>query len=938
MVLMKCWRFYKSCTFFLFLFCVVDREQVIAQTIEEVKTIFKAKKEARENYVQTQAEEDGKYTSTQLLARFFKRPSKEALKLGEAQLKYEEMVKRADRKLSETKRKKKVTSQEAMSPMARAEALADELFHKSGSLLTSDEIARMWIESECGELRKVPNCRFPTVNRFRTIDGTCNNLLNPLLGAARTPFARLTPPKYEDGISSLRGTLQALSGKKKESIVNIGPFVPPNPSPRQISETVILNVTQDELPFTHLLMQWGQFLDHDLDLGPELEEECEGCKKTEICAPIPVPDLDRTFGIGTANDGNCLPFRRSLPVCELEKPLSFEPREQINDITSFIDGSMIYGSNEELAKAVRAFRGGLLLTGPPFPGRQLSLPIDKNNLIQCPNRMDCFLCGEVRCNEQFSLTVMHTIWLREHNLCAKNLARINPFWDDERLFQECRRIVGALIQKITYEDYLPKVLGYKNFDFFVPPFKGYDPKVDPSVPNSFATAAYRYGHSLIRPQFDRLDVNFKPLPIGPLDLVNAFFNPDQFRISLGTDPIARGWVSVNSRRMDEFMNSVLTTQLFANTFSIPLDLASLNLQRGRDHGLAPYPIWRNFCYDVFGKVSDFENKLTLVRFLQLYGSLETLDLWIGGLAEDRIQDSLLGATFACIFGLTFSRVRDGDRFFYRQPGVFTKNQLKQIQLRTISNVICDNSDNILSIQPDAFLSNQSRIPCAQLPAFDYSVFAEDACYYRARVLPRKIEVPLSTFSRSITSEFIYSEVRVPPSRRNEFQCIQIQCPTSTIPVELVVFSTRQLFDGIQIIPIDGLPPSVAKRNGAYRAELPASLFEAKRGGLFRSRDECESARNEYAFTFDFSDIAFEADTLEIVNKAQDSDDSLSGDEEEKMEVEVPEEVMEYLQSRNKHLEAVAKAEAEQKEKASEAKAEATDEILLKELESALKNI
>ena len=928
----------------MFFFYFVERKQVIAQTIEEVKAEFKAKEEARKNHVLTQNEKDGKYTSSQLLARIFKKPSPRALKLGQAQLKYEQMVRRADRKLSEIRRKSKVAHQDTDSPMARAEALAEELFQRPGSLLRPEEIGELFEESECGELIKAPSCRFPTVNRFRTINGTCNNLLNPILGAASTAFSRLVPALYEDGISSLRGTLQAMSAEKKEdSIMNIGPFVPPNPSARQISETVILNVTQDELPFTHLLMQWGQFLDHDLDLGPELEEECEGCKKTEICQPIPVPDLDRTFGVGTPNNANCLPLRRSLPVCEFEKPLTFNPREQINDLTSFIDGSMIYGSNEELAKAVRAFRGGLLLTGPPFPVRQPSLPVDKENRIQCPNRMDCFLCGEVRCNEQFSLTVMHTIWVREHNLCAKNLARINPFWDDERLYQECRRIVGALVQKITYEDYLPKVLGYKNYDFFIGPFKGYNPKVDPSVPNSFATAAYRYGHSLIRPQFDRLDVNFKPLPIGPLNLVNAFFNPDQFRISLGTDPIARGWVSVNSRRMDEFMNSVLTTQLFANTFSIPLDLASLNLQRGREHGLAPYPIWRNFCYEVFGKVSDFENKLTLVRFLQLYGSLETLDLWIGGLAEGRLPDSLLGATFSCIFGLTFSRVRDGDRFFYRQPGVFTEDQLKQIRLRSISNVLCDTSDQILSIQPDAFLSNQSRIPCSQLPQFDYTVFSEDACYFRARVRPRNVEVPISVFSRSVSTEFIFTERRVPPSRRNEFQCVQIQCPTPTIPVDLVVFSTRQLLEDLSISPEDNLPPSNSESSSIYRAELPSALFDEKRGGLFRSMEACEASRNEFAFTFEFSTFTSEAKALEqeLASQANEGAGVDSDKVGEKMEVEITDDVMKILQTRNKHLKKVAMSEEAKKvgvAKDTKAKAEATDEMLLKELESVLKSI
>lgn len=62
-------------------------------------------------------------------------------------------------------------------------------------------------------------------------------------------------------------------------------------------------------------------------------------------------------------------------------------------------------------------------------------------------------------NEQVNLAVIHTVWMREHNRVADELARLHPQWSDEALFQEARRVVNAEMQHITYNEFLPIILG-----------------------------------------------------------------------------------------------------------------------------------------------------------------------------------------------------------------------------------------------------------------------------------------------------------------------------------------------------------------------------------------------------------------------------------------------------------------------------------------------
>lgn len=115
----------------------------------------------------------------------------------------------------------------------------------------------------------------------------------------------------------------------------------------------------------------------------------------------------------------------------------------------------------------------------------------------------CFDSGDDRSNEQLQLAVMHTLWMREHNRIADKLYALNPHWSDEKLFQETRRIIGAMVQHITFNEFLPIVVGRKTmtkyginllkYDYY----NGYDPKINPGIRVEFQASAFRFGHSIL---------------------------------------------------------------------------------------------------------------------------------------------------------------------------------------------------------------------------------------------------------------------------------------------------------------------------------------------------------------------------------------------------------------------------------------------------------
>jgi len=183
----------------------------------------------------------------------------------------------------------------------------------------------------------------------------------------------------------------------------------------------------------------------------------------------------------------------------------------MNQATHYLDGSMIYGSSAKRTRSLRTNFNGQLLTSMgcvnKSQGESLQpqyMPLEDIKLNACQyGSGTCYRAGDSRANALPQLTVMHTLWMREHNRLAKLLSYVNPHWDDERIFQEARKIVTASIQHITYAEWLPALLGenYTRQNGLEISKEGYsnafNESTDPSVSNSFATAILPFANSMI---------------------------------------------------------------------------------------------------------------------------------------------------------------------------------------------------------------------------------------------------------------------------------------------------------------------------------------------------------------------------------------------------------------------------------------------------------
>ena len=365
------------------------------------------------------------------------------------------------------------------------------------------------------------------------------------------------------------------------------------------------------------------------------------------------------------------------------------------------------------------------------------LPPDPLSDEPCTRQGGCFLAGDTRVNENTALATMHTVWVRLHNVYAKVIdslgklkpgvfKTIAPGKKDRNtiIFEEARKIVIAILQRIFYDEWLPKVAA-------VPTYKGYNPFVRAEVRQGFATAAFRFGHTLVRNQFERVNSDFAPSEDGPLS-VQASFNNNRPINSEGIEPIMQGLFSNNGEAED--FDNTFSASIGARLF-IPSrqrgfqNLLALNIQRGRDHGLQSYTEYRKLCGIPNAKrrgsnpFSIFSNTITNPEILNdlqtTYGSPSNhVDLFAAGISETNDGAKLLGRTFGCILSRTFQELRDGDRFYYENKDVVSLLQQREVKKMNMARVMCLTLRNVESMQENLFdvfvPGKDKRIPCLLL--------------------------------------------------------------------------------------------------------------------------------------------------------------------------------------------------------------------------------
>ncbi|XP_035895666.1 peroxidase-like [Anopheles stephensi] len=561
---------------------------------------------------------------------------------------------------------------------------------------------------------------------YRAMDGSCNSLYNPLYGTPYRPYRRLLPARYGDGVFE---PARMSSGR-------------PMPNARQLSMALFGEVERPDARSTIINMQFGQLVAHDMSFTADVfgVKCCPNGQRIPPdllpprCMPLQVPPDDPILPLGNIQ---CMSMLRTKTTLEHPCVTNYGTAEQLSSVTAFLDLSIVYGNSVEQTAGLREHRGGLMMV--EHRHSQVWPPHNPNASRLCQMREDtdvCYLTGDLRSNQSPHLAILQIAYLLEHNRLASELSKHNPCWDDERLFQEARRINIGKYQSVVYNDWLPIYMGRKNMlehgllhatadaGGFV---RDYNPLEDPTVSNAFGTAAFRYFHNMIVGELDLyLDSKERRTRNGSLRLSDWLRRPGVLEQRNNRELLTRGMTTQPHDSANDQLTPEAKHFLFRNANPYGADLKAIDIHRARDHGLASYNDFRELCG--YARANRWEDlyasipRATVDQLARWYDTVDDVELTVAGALEMHHPGATVGPTFLCILLEQFRRTRTGDRFFFENGATergFDGRQLRELRKATIARLLCDNTEGLARMQHNAFFlpdDGENRpVPCSELP-------------------------------------------------------------------------------------------------------------------------------------------------------------------------------------------------------------------------------
>jgi hypothetical protein len=498
----------------------------------------------------------------------------------------------------------------------------------------------------------------------RTLDGTYNDLDDPLMGSIGSRFGRNVP----------------LSFTFPEELPELL-----DPNPRLISRQLLTRETFQPASTLNLLAgAWIQFEVHDW-LSHGDNDPTKGWEiplETDDPWPVHPMKIDRT-----------LPD----PSTEPGKPATFTTHD-----THWWDGSQIYGSTPDFADALRTHELG-------------KLKIDAIGLPPADVEQHVDLKG-VAGNFWIGLALLHSLFMREHNVVCDRLHAEYPQMTDQQLYEKARLVVAALMAKIHTVDWTPAIIAHpttvlalrtnwygllgEHFDKLVG--RVTDNEVIRGIPGS-PTNHHGVPYSLT----EEFVAVYRMHPLIPDDFIFRSLSDDS--VIQRRELTEVGALEVRDRLSEMSMIDVFYSFGRSNPGAITLhnypkflqdfhrpsgehiDLASIDILRVRERGVPRYNEFRRLFH--LNPVSSFEeltdNPVWAEELRRIYGDVERVDLMIGMYAEPKPKGFGFSDTAFRVFILMASRRLESDRFFTKdyRPEVYTQAGFDWVEANTMRDVL-----------------------------------------------------------------------------------------------------------------------------------------------------------------------------------------------------------------------------------------------------------